>query len=253
MFFITSKIFAFLSKPIIWLFLLLISSLIFKNKRKKILYTTCLIFYLLSNNFIIDSCSKIWEIPSKPISTLKETYTYGIVLGGYSSYNNKTDHINFNKSGDRLISAIELYKLGKIKKIVISGGNGYLTHNITHNNMKESLWSKNFLLNMGVKEKDILIEKSSRNTMENAKYTAKILGKEISKKSLLITSASHIRRANFCFEKHNFKIECYPTDATNPDINLSFDYLFLPAGDAIQKWEELFHEWIGYIVYRIIF
>ena len=119
--------------------------------------------------------------------------------------------------------------------------------------MKESVWSKNFLLNMGVKDEDILLEKNSRNTKENAEYTAILLGNNISKKSLLITSANHMRRANLCFKKNDFLITCFPTDIINSEIKLSFDYLFLPKVSALETWENLLHELIGYIIYLILF
>jgi uncharacterized SAM-binding protein YcdF (DUF218 family) len=249
MFFIISKLLAFLSKPIIWIFILLTSALIFKTKRKKLLYITLFIFYLLTNSFIADNCSRIWETSPKSISSLTDNYKYGIVLGGYSSYNKAIQHINFNASGDRLISIIELYKLCKIEKIIISGGNGELINN----SIKESEWSKSFLINMGVRNKDILLENSSRNTMENAQNTAILIGGDISKKSLLITSANHMKRAKFCFNQNNLNIDCYPTECTNSNITLSFDYLFIPNIDALEKWEALIHEWIGYIIYRIKF
>ena len=249
MFFITSKLLAFLSKPIIWIFILLINALIFKTKRRKMLYITLFIFYLFTNSFIADKCSRIWETSPILISSLKHKYKYGIVLGGYSSYNKTIQHINFNARGDRLISAIELYKLGKIEKIILSGGNGKLIND----GMKESEWSHFFLINMGVEKEHIMLENSSRNTMENAQNTAILIGSDLSEKSLLITSANHMKRAKFCFNKNNFNIDCYPTDCTNSDITLSFDYLFIPNIDALEKWEPLIHEWIGYIVYKIKF
>ena len=249
MFFITSKLLAFLSKPIIWIFILLVSSLILKTKKRTLLIYSISIFWLFSNGFLADKAAKAWETSPKSISSLTHNYKYGIVLGGYSSYNKEIQHIDFNDSGDRLISAIELYKLGKIEKIIISGGNGELINN----GMKESEWSKSFMINMGIKSKDILLENSSRNTMENAKNTAVLIGIDINQKSLLITSAGHMKRAKFCFNKNNFNIDCYPTDITNYGITLTFDYLFIPNIDALVKWEDLIHEWIGYIVYRIKF
>ncbi len=248
MFFIISKLLAFLSKPIIWIFILMITALIFKSKRTKLLYMTILILYIFTNNFIANKFSIIWETSPKSITSIQKNYKYGIVLGGYSTYNKKIEHINLNSSGDRLISTIELYKLYKIEKIIISGGNGELINN----GMKEAEWSKKFLINMGVKIEDIILESNSRNTMENAKNTAKILGNKIFHKSLLITSAKHMKRAKLCFNQQNFNIDCYPTDNTNTNITLSFNYLFLPSVDALEQWETLIHEWIGYLAYKII-
>ena len=79
MFFIASKLLAFLSKPIIWIFLLLIISLIFKKKRRKLLFILLLTFYFFSNSFIADSCARLWEVPRFNPTT---TYDVGIVLGG---------------------------------------------------------------------------------------------------------------------------------------------------------------------------
>ena len=249
MFFIASKLLAFLSQPIIWIFILIIVSLISRTKRRTLLIYTISIFWVFSNGFLADKAARAWETPPKSISSLTNNYKYGIVLGGYSSYNKEIQHINFNHSGDRRISAIELYKLGKIEKIIISGGNGELINN----GMKESEWSKSFLINMGIEIKDILLENSSRNTMENAQNTAALIGNDTTKKSLLITSAEHMKRAKFCFNKNNFNFDCYPTDLTNSKITLSANYLLIPNVDALRKWESLMHEWIGYIVYRIKF
>jgi uncharacterized SAM-binding protein YcdF (DUF218 family) len=221
----------------------------FKTKRRTLLIYTISIFWVFSNGFLADKAAKAWETSPKSISSLTHNYKYGIVLGGYSSYNKEIQHIDFKDSGDRLISAIELYKLGKIEKIIISGGNGELINN----GMKESEWSKSFMINMGVERKDILLENSSRNTMENAQNTAILIKNDISQKSLLITSAFHMKRAKFCFNKNNFNIDCYSTDISNSDITLTVDYLFIPNIDALEKWESLIHEWIGYIVYRIKF
>ena len=249
MFFIASKLLAFLIKPIIWIFILLISSLIFKTKRRTILIYTISVFWFFSNGFLADKAAIAWQTTPKSISSLTNNYKYGIVLGGYSSYNKEIKHINFNDNGDRLISAIELYKLGKIEKIIISGGNGELINN----GMKESKWSKKLLTNMGIENDDIILESISRNTMENAQNTTILMGVDMTQKSLLITSAIHMKRAKFCFNKNNFNIDCYPTDFTDSEITLSVDYLLIPNINALEKWEDLIHEWIGYIVYRIKF
>ena len=247
MFFILSKILSFLIKPIIWIVILFIYAT--KKRSYQLLYITFFILYFFSNSFIIDSCNKMWEIPPKNISSLRNQYKYGVVLGGFSSFNNKTKQIDLLETGDRLISAIELYNLGKIKKILISGGNGELINN----GKKEAEWSYNFLINMGVDSNHILTENNSRNTMENANNSTKIISKDIQSSSLLITSAIHMRRAKFCFNKNNFNIDDYSTDATKSDIILTFDYLFLPNAGALQKWEHLIHEMIGLLAYRVKF
>ena len=46
MFFILSKILSFLIKPTFWILLLIISSIIFKSKRKRLLYISLFVFWL---------------------------------------------------------------------------------------------------------------------------------------------------------------------------------------------------------------
>ena len=63
MFYIASKLLAFLIKPIIWVLILLISALIFKTKRRTLLIYTISIFWVFSNGFLADSCARLWETP----------------------------------------------------------------------------------------------------------------------------------------------------------------------------------------------
>lgn len=204
-------------------------------------------FYFFTNGFIVDKFSKLWEVPKKSIINISKNYDYGVVLGGYSSYDKKTQQIDFNEHGDRLISAIKLYHKGIIKNIIISGGNGELINNDT----KESEWSYDFLINMKVNKQHIILESDSRNTMENAKNTSVLLPQNSS--TLLITSANHMKRATYCFMKQNIQHDTFPTDGINSNKTMHFGYLFIPNSKAINQWEKLIHEWLGYIVYRIKF
>jgi uncharacterized SAM-binding protein YcdF (DUF218 family) len=247
MFFIASKLLSFLIKPIIWVFILLIGALIFKAKRRKILLFALITFYFFTNSFIADSCARLWEIPRFHPT---ETYDVGIVLGGISDYDKITKAHNFNKHADRIMDAQQLYHQGKIKKILISGGNGVLFNDgyIEANAMRDYL-----LLNQ-IPSENILIENTSRNTKENAFNSAEILKKEYSNGNfLLITSANHMKRAQFCFEKAGIITQAFPTDCTTSYTNFGVEYLFLPRVNALEVWETLIHEWIGYIVYIIKF
>ena len=247
MFFIISKLLSFLIKPIIWIFVLLISSIIFKNKRKQILYISLCIFYIFTNNFLADICCRTWEIPRV---NPNETYDIGIILGGIADYDKITKAHNFNKYVDRLIDGEQLYHQGTIKKIMISGGNGSLFNN----DYVEADAIKAHLLSKKIPSEDILIENKSRNTKENAFNSAEILNTKLPKgKFLLITSANHMRRAKYCFKQAGINVTCFPSDCTTSYSNIDFNYLLLPNSEALKKWESLIHELIGYMVYRITF
>ena len=245
MFYIVSKLLAFLGKPLFWVFILFISALIFKTKRQKILLFSLITFYFFTNSFIADSCCRIWETPRHAPT---EIYDVGIVLGGISDYDKITKSHNFNKHADRIMDAQQLYHQGKIKKILISGGNGMLFNDgyIEANAMRDYL-----LLNQ-IPSEDILIENTSRNTKENAFNSAEILKKKYPKGNfLLITSAIHMKRAQFCFEKAGITTKAFATDCTTSYTNFSIGHILLPSAEALDKWEDLIHESIGYLVYKI--
>ena len=249
MFFVISKLLSFTIKPIFWFFLLIISTLYFKKSRKKILIISICLFWFFSNEFIVDQAYSCWEDSPKSISEISQNYDYGIVLGGFSGYDKKRDRVEFNDCGDRLFYAVQLFNTGKIKNILISGGNGQLFNN---GNM-ESEWSKDFLIKCGIPKENIFIEKKSRNTWENAFYTSKFLQYKENKKLLLITSSCHMKRAKFCFEKNNIKIDSFSTDYTKSDIKINLEYLIVPNSRSLARWEILIKEMIGNIVYRVKF
>ena len=249
MFFIFSKIFSFLIKPTFWILLLIISAILFKKQRKRILFLSVFSYWLFSNSFIIDQAYNLWEDTPKSLSEITQNYDYGIVLGGFSGYDKHKNRVEFNDCGDRLFYAIQLFKSGKIKNILISGGNGQLLNN----GYMESEWSKDFLINCGIPEKNIQIENKSRNTWENALYTSDLLHEDKNKKLLLITSSWHMKRAKFCFNKNNMNIDLFTTDYTKKDIKLNLEYLLIPNSKSLVRWETLIKEIIGNIVYKIKF
>ena len=244
MFFITSKILSFLIKPSFWILALLIISIL-KNERKKYLIITTLIYVFFTNEFIYNEVARYWEEPTKDIELLDQKYDVGIVLGGFSDYDSITKKHNFKKEADRFIYTFQLYKNGIIKKILISGGNGELS-NTKH---KESETIQKFLINNSVNKEDIIIESKSRNTKENAFYSAQILKQD--SKVLLITSATHMKRALLCFNRAGINVTPLPVDNILSYRSKNPTHILLPKARVLEYWEDLIHEIIGYFIYFI--
>ena len=247
MFFALSKILSFIIKPLFWIIIILISSIIYKKQRRSliILSISCIMFF--GNEFIVDEFYRLWQEESINILEINKKYNVGIVLGGFSSYSRDIKRMEFNDQGDRLIYAIHLYNLKKIKKIMISGGNG----NLINDGNKEADWTKEFLINHGIKETDIIIENLSRNTIENAKYSKETL--KLEKNILIITSSWHAKRALFCFNNYFNNIDVLTTDYKQKKRKYTISYIIMPSPDALKKWNILIKEWIGFIVYRIVY
>ena len=133
---------------------------------------------------------------------------------------------------------------------MISGGNGLLFND----GYIESEAMRDYLLANKIPMTDIIIENTSRNTIENAMNSAEILKEKYNEGTfLLITSANHMRRAQLCFNKANLQITAFPTDCTTSYRSTGYEYILLPRVEALERWQDLIHEWIGYIVYKMKF
>ena len=113
-------------------------------------------------------------------------------------YDSNTKRVVYGSSVDRLIQAIALYHNGKVRKILLSGGSGY----ISFPEWRESVYLAEVLEQSCIPDSSIIIEKNSRNTRENAVESAKILGNgKYGQRFLLITSGTHMKRSLACFKK----------------------------------------------------
>lgn len=250
MFFILSKLLQFAINPMIWIVVLLLLAVLSRddNFKKKCLRWALVFTLIFSNSFVFDECERAWEIPATPYKSLKK-YEAGIVLGGVALYDKEYDRIQFQRGADRLFQAIELYKRGYIKKIVFTGGSG----SVLHPEDKEGPWVERYLLTLGIPKQGFLIESESVNTHENAVFTKALLDKEKMKgEFLLITSGFHMRRSLACFKKEGLVTTPYSTDRYAGPRKFEFEYLLIPDASVIFKFNNLIHEIIGFITYKIV-
>ena len=250
MFFILSKLLAFIVSPVFWIIMIALTGFFFKDvKKKNLLFGTALtLLYLFSNAFILDEVMRKWEVPAVGFEQIRG-YDVGIVLGGMSSYDKKLKRVNFYSGVDRLLQTIELYNRGGIKKIFISGGSG----SIINKDDREAIPLKAFLLSIHIPEADIIIETESKNTHENATFTKAIIGKKYPNggRFVLITSAFHLPRATRCFEKEGLKVTPFSTDRYSGKRKFNLDHMFIPYAQTLFTWDVLCHEWLGFITYKI--
>ena len=110
-----------------------------------------------------------------------------------------------------------------------------------------------FLLEMGVRQEDILLESNSRNTHENALFSKQFIDslQLNAPKLLLITSASHMPRSMACFRKVGLKVQAFPAHFVGEKPSWKADYWLTPDSKAFMNWESIIKEWIGYVVYSL--
>ena len=251
MFFYLSKILFFLTTPIVWIFGLFLWGMLTKKplRKKRLLWASLICFYFFSNAFITDEFVRAYEERNTPFTEITEKFDVAIVLGGFSNYDADLDMVQFHSASDRLTEGIRFYKSGKAKKIMIVSGSGQ----IMRPDEKEALYIKEFLLNIGIPENDLIIESESKNTHENAVFAKEILDKQYENGSyVLITSAFHMPRAKRCFDKVGIKATPYSVDQQAGPRKYLLDHLFIPDVDSLRRWQMLIKEWVGFITYWVM-
>ncbi|HEY9076935.1 MAG TPA: ElyC/SanA/YdcF family protein [Anaerolineaceae bacterium] len=88
---------------------------------------------------------------------------------------------------DRVSTAVDLYKEGKIQKILMSGDNRYITYN-------EPGAMRAFAIDLGIPADDIILDYAGRRTYDTC-YRAKVIFGL--KRVILVTQDFHLPRALF--------------------------------------------------------
>jgi uncharacterized SAM-binding protein YcdF (DUF218 family) len=251
MFFLISKILAFLIAPLVWITVLLLWSFITKQERraKRLRIVSLIILYLCSNSFLVDEAFRLWE-PVTPDWDLQDThYQAAIVLGGIGDVDLRLQKINFGASADRLLQTLRLYHLGRVDKIIFTGGSG----SVEFPEKKEGKFVHKYLREIQVPDSALIIESESRNTYENAVFSKTIIDSlQLHGNILLVTSGFHMRRSLAIFEKAGYTtIYPYVTNRSSGVRRWTIDHLFIPNAGALLGTDLLLHEWVGYLIYKL--
>jgi uncharacterized SAM-binding protein YcdF (DUF218 family) len=203
------------------------------------------IFILFGNSFILDRYAKWWE-PAPTIIQPGQSYSCGIVAGGFASPDANGNGY-FNQTADRFIQVVKLYRLGAIRFILISGGNGKAENSI----FREGEWVKGELIAMGIPASSIFTEDRSNDTFDNAIFARKILDSvKLLPPYLLITSALHMPRASMLFKHAGVPVMPFPCNYIAGKGNFSIASI-LPDPDTLLTWNMLLKETAGYFWYLL--
>ncbi len=93
------------------------------------------------------------------------------------------------------------------------------------------------------------VEGRSENTAENAQYSWDMLKPQGIQTILLVTSASHMRRAIASYQRVGFTVIPAPTVFQPAPLDNLLQYL--PKLDGLNQSNTVLHEWIGALWYRI--
>ena len=252
MFFFASKIFWMIASPInLLLFAALIGALLCFGRR------ACLGRGLALTAILILLAAATLPLGMLLIAPLEDRFPPPppdlaapegiIVLGGAidDGVSRARGQTVFDEDGERLTEAVVLAKRFPQARVVYTSG----SNSMTGGSSTEALQARKFMSQMGIAPERVTIEDKSRNTDENARFTAAIVHPEASQRWIVVTSAFHMPRAMGLFEKAGFHPIAYPvafrTRGQWPeDLRLTFE----PVRN-LRIFEIAVHEWIGLAAY----
>lgn len=232
------------------LILLLAACAAFQFKRRRTGTALCflvpaLFVWLLSISFVSEkflaSLERDLVIPAHPKGDV-------IVLLGGGVHDRVPDLSGSGAPSEgmlaRTVTAVRLQRRLGIP-ILVSGGSVY------GNRSPEAPIVRRFLVDLGVPADRILLEDKSRDTMENARFSKKILADGGFKKPLLVTSAFHMRRSVEAFRKVGLEVTAVPSSFHTVPGRPAVWADWFPDAGALATVATVLREYLGLAYYSL--
>lgn len=252
-FFFASKIVWFFLTPLNCLIFLLLAWLLFRRLAWRRLAGLTLLLLLLYGGAIV-----LTPLPELAVRSLENRFPQpavdGTAIAGIIVLGGATDdgavaeargQAAINGAAERLTTAIALHRTLADKTLVVSGFSGRLRPQ----GWNEAEITARFFEQQGVDMARVRFEAESRNTAENARQTAAMVGAmtgAAERPWLLITSAWHLPRAVAAFRAEGLDVLPYPVDYRTAPAQLVWPR---DIGSSLGLAGIALHEWLGMLVY----
>lgn len=154
----------------------------------------------------------------------------------------------FNGSADRLTTSLALLGAGKAGTLIVSGGDykdktrRYSEADAVVAWLKQAVKPAQEVISLGM----------CADTHDEAMKVADIARQRGWKQLILVTSASHMKRAHATFVKAGLQVQAVPCDYVSSFNRIgSVRWLHLPSSGPLTNFEAWLHEQLGLLLYRL--
>jgi uncharacterized SAM-binding protein YcdF (DUF218 family) len=253
------KLLPYLLFPTTWILLLMLAALVLlwrKAARKAMLALTAalLLIVVFANPGV---SAFLWgsleaRYPPQPLQELPSADAIVLLGGGVELAALPRLEPDLNESADRLWYAAKLYHAGKAPRIIVSGGQVFNQTGLK----SEAEYHVDLLVQLGVPRDAITLETRSRNTADNARFTAQLLrqqsaGEKTPPRILLTTSAMHQPRAMLLFREAGFEPVAATCDIRVVRLRVPLLLELLPSSRSLLESEGAIREWAGLFYYQL--
>ena len=258
--FVLSKLLSAITQPLFWLSLWWLLALVLLPRFRRLassmlwtgLFTLGLLGFTAAPEALLRSLESQYRAPNLT-QTLTQTLTQSgpylgvIVLGGATGSPGifkAHGQVPLGDAAERMTLPIGLMRKFPNFELIFSGGEGRLLPTGT----TEAELAKMFYEEQGVDMKRVTLESKARNTRENARQVAALLGERCKQPWLLVTSAWHMPRSMAEFEATGCNVTAYPVDFHTGDESSWTDYSMV---GSLAAWQKALHELLGMFVYGL--
>jgi uncharacterized SAM-binding protein YcdF (DUF218 family) len=259
MFVFLSKLLPPLIYPLGLACVLIVLALLLRRRerwQRAALILALLVLWVGGNRWVAMGLARPLEQRYLPPASLPVAEAIVVLGGGTASPESPRPIIEINSAGDRVIYAAWLYQQGKAPVILASGG--LLDWASLHTTPAQDMAA--LLEMMGVPAEAIWLQPESRNTYEDALYSAQILKEKGVRRILLVTSAWHMPRSVRLFQAQGLEVAPAPTDfyvtdvdweeMTRFDLRVQVLGLF-PSAENLGLTTRMLKEYLGMLVYDL--
>lgn len=243
-----TQIISALILPPLSIMLLGIVGCILWNRRAKLarilVATSLILLWISATPYFADSALRLLET-TLPLLKLQKGEAEAIVILGAGTYFFPPEYQGIDTVGEaalvRLRYGAKLQRETRLP-ILVTGGNP-VGNAVSEGQQMQAVLQQEF--NVPVR----WVEKSSDNTLENARHSYALLQPHGIKRIVLVTHAWHIPRAVYAFQAAGFEVIPAPTSYTT---SYRTDLLsFIPNAEGIRHSRIFMHEVIGMLWYRL--
>lgn len=142
----------------------------------------------------------------------------------------------------RIAAGARAWQAGRAPRVILSGGGA-------RGKDSEARTMAHAIGKLGVPVSALVLEERSRDTRDNARYTAALLGPGGMRRVLLVTSSLHMPRASLLFREAGMEVVPVPVPETSP--RTTWRARWLPSRGALWRSGRAWKEYAGLLAVHV--
>lgn len=183
--------------------------------------------------------------PAVSIAETPDADAIVLLGGGLTPPRPPHERIELNEAVDRIFHAAHLLRAGKAPLVLVSGGGA----DYRDDQQRPADSMADVLVELGVPREALVLERRSRTTAENARFSKPLLDERGAHRILLVTSAVHMRRSAAVFRSLGFDVIPAPADFATTTANYANPGAWIPDPGALVGTTAALKEYAGILVY----